>query len=1001
MTIRSPNFAHRTAVEVYGAFLDECVIAHVGKDRVGASAKTSAGKIDGRPVRLVTISGKGGWSDDPVLAERWAKNDNISLLDHSLSVARGALMFWLADAPRLWSNESDLARIERLACAVVCIAFLHDIDKDLGLRRGEKIGEDEVAERMRRYGIDEFLVRHCLRISPAAMLNYIEEVEGTQAARSPAAPDFDRRIAATCRYVELADKLEGIFTSRNPGAGIDGVLGSLRDPNRWPVLQDTTLKEWDKVEVHDHLHVFLLDRFQRALSTACWEIAGRLPLIEIVHDGRLLSVIPHEHASAIKDLALDLFLQDLPYRLGFSVNNRLACEFVGGAASWQACRDVMQGKRDWRPFANLLALPKSFAGAYRQEVDELLEVAGMSSSWSPLDDGAGATVKPALDHPGGDSRDLDMEPAHALAFLAIVLNHTDANRKGGAPDANTREEELRSVLDAEGKEPPPVVAAAPANDGRARRVLLALWAIAEVWRLAEDDLDKEARKLLDRVIGRDGLAGLWLEGSDSRLGLAAQIDDVSSDIANALRQRFLSHLAGNAVQPFDADAPAKRCILCNEPVAGSRRVSTASRAHGIKASAFSGRAGRNDHLVSPSGDTHLCLVCLAESQLRRTAQEEFKGSGDLPPLISSPATTGLFGGLAYQREGAEVSMGLNDLNRLDSKKGAVYGGLDCQTRRIRLARLETLPNKDKELVAQLRMTLKAVQRLGRPIHIFRGAPRRHPGIFFFDALPAWLERLLGGDSLRIEQLGDALSKLELFEHLANKSGLGIEWAKQLADLDRTVRVGALCVAWGLAVDRRGSGDTDHAWRLIETRTRVHALALLRNTGGETVNLRDNQDPLIRLAWLATRIQKRVGLGASANKQHLCWKTALDFYRGAERSTASDRTALILGLAGTLEEELSRKNDAAARKHRDDEFKRAPEKGREGETLGEACITFAEHFSANVWTNVFNSKEPTSQEQRRAAQIYRFALIEAYRERGIAESEGNAVGDDGPEADSAD
>ena len=1000
MSVPSDHFAHRTAVEVYGAFLDECVMTHVGNDRVGAPARTSAGKIDGRPVRLVTISGKGGWSDDPVLAERWARSDNISLLDHLLSVARGALMFWLADAPRPWSSESDLAQIERLSYAAVCIGFLHDIDKDLGLPRGERIGKDAVAERMRRYGIDEFLVRHGLRISPAAMLNYIEEVEGTQAARSPAAPDFDRRVAATCRYVELADKLEGMFTSREPSAGVDGVLDSLRDPNRWPVLQDVALKKWDKVELHDHLHAFLLDRFQRALSTACTDIADRLPLIEIVHDGLLLSVIPQEHASAIKDLALDRFLKELPYRLGFSVNNRLACEFVGGAASWQACRAVMQGKRDWHRFANLLALPKPFVRAHRHEIDELFEAAGMSSAWSPVDEGAGATAKPALEYPGGDSRGLDMEPADALAFLTIVLNHADANRKGGAPDASAREAELRSLLEAEDRKPPPVVAAAPANDGRARRVLLALWTIAEVWRLAEED-PEASQELLDRVVGRDGLARLWLEGNDSRPGLSAQIEDVSSDIVNALRQRFSSHLNGSAAQPFDADAPVKRCILCNEPVAASRRVSTASRAHGIKASAFSGRDGRNDHLASPSGDTHLCLICLAESQLRRRSQEEFKGSGDLPPLISSPAVTGLFGGLAYQREGAEISMGLNDLNRLDIKKGAVYEGLDCQTRRIRLARLEALPNKDKELVVLLRMTLTAAQRLGRPIHIFRGSPGRHPGIFFFDALPAWLERLLGGDSLRIEQLGEALSKLELYEHLANKPGLGVEWAKQLADPDRAIRVGALCVAWGLAVGRRGSGDADHAWRLIEARTRAHALALLRNTGGETVNLRDNQDPLIRLAWLATRIQKRVGLGASTSKQLLCWKTALDFYRGAERSTTSDRTALILGLAGTLEEELTRKNDAAAKKHRDDEFKRDSEKGREGEALGEACITFAEHFFDNVWANVFNSKEPTSQEQRRAAAIYRFALIEAYRERGIAEAEGSGVDYGSPDVDSTD
>ena len=100
MSIQSRDFAHRTAVEVYGAFLEECVLAHVADDRRGQPPKVSASRIDGRPVRLVAISGKGGWSDDPILAERWAKNDNISLLDHLLSVARGALMFWLADALR-------------------------------------------------------------------------------------------------------------------------------------------------------------------------------------------------------------------------------------------------------------------------------------------------------------------------------------------------------------------------------------------------------------------------------------------------------------------------------------------------------------------------------------------------------------------------------------------------------------------------------------------------------------------------------------------------------------------------------------------------------------------------------------------------------------------------------------------------------------------------------------------------------------------------------------
>ncbi len=976
MTAHPQDFAHRTAKDVYYTFLDECVVPRVGEDREGPvpKGKVSGTKIDGRPVRLVTISGKGGWSADPGLAEGWSLSNNISLLDHLLSVARGALMFWLADALREWSGEGDMAEIKRRAYALVCIAFLHDIDKDLGLRRGDEIGVAAVAERMDRYGIDEFLRNRGIRISPAAMLNYIEEVEGTQAARSRAAPEYDRGIAAVCRYVELADKLEGAFAKR--GEGVDGALSWL---DRWPGLRNSAFKEWQKVEVHDHLHPFLLDRLQRALSNVCREVTGSLPLIEIAHDGRLLCLIPQGHARAVRERGLDRFLGDLPYGLRFAINNRLACGFVGGTASWEACRRVME-PRDWRGggFVNLLALPRSFARDHRVEIERLFEAAGMAASWGSLEDSAvGATAKPALDDPGGDLCDLDMEPAHALAFLAIALNHTDKTGKTSAPNANCRESELVERLQAEGKEPPEFVAAVSVQGGRTRRVVLALRAVGVVWKLAEDDPDG-AQELLNAIVGRDGLVGLWLEGGEGRTGLSQQIKDTSSDILESLRQRFSTYLNGSLVRRFDDDAAEKRCILCNEPVGAAWRVDTASRAHGVKVSAFSGRDGRNDHLAAPAGDTHLCPVCLAELQLRQDAQEEFRGSGDLPPLVSSPVATGLFGGMAFKGEDTDVSMGLHDLNRLEVKKGSVYQGLDCQTRRIRIARLETLPNKDKDLVTQLHMTLRAAGRLGRPIHIFRGAPRRHPAIFYSDSLPMWLERLLGGDSLRIEQIPSALAKLELFSALAGANGLGIEWAKQLADPVPTVRLGVLCVAWAHSAAQRDGGDRKHSWSRIGDQTREQALAIMKNTGGERVTLKNNNDPLVRLAWLASRIQRRRSSRDATNKQILCWKTALDFYPAAERSTTRDTAALILGLAGTLEENLLRgKNDAAARKYRDDQ------------PLAQACIEFATHFAEEVWTKVFKSKEPASQEQRRAAAIYRFALLEVYRERGISEVEADA------------
>ena len=148
-----------------------------------------------------------------------------------------------------------------------------------------------------------------------------------------------------------------------------------------------------------------------------------------------------------------------------------------------------------------------------------------------------------------------------------------------------------------------------------------------------------------------------------------------------------------------------------------------------------------------------------------------------------------------------------------------------------------------------------------------------------------------------------------------------------------------------------------------------------------MKMKDNPDPLVRLAWLATRIQKRRGVRASANKQLLCWKIAMDFLPAAWRTTSKDRDALVLGLASTLEEELTRKSDAAAHKHRDNQ------------KLDQACISFSEHFMDEVWNGVFRSREPASREQRQAAAIYRFALLEAYRERSIPETSEDASVDE--------
>ena len=974
MTNRLQRSPHTVAVEVYGEFLHACILENVAHDRVGESRQVSANKIDGRPVRLLTLSGKGGWSDDPNIAEEWSNYTNISLLDHSLSVARGALMFYVIQASEDVGVFCSWDDVTRLAYALVSIAFLHDIDKDLQLERGSPIPEASVAERMSRYGIDSFLSNKGITISPAAMLNYIEEVEGSQAARSPAAIDYDRKIAAMSSYVEVADKLEGIFLDQR--SDISSLISSLENLNQWPILKNTILRHWEVIQIHDHIHTFLLDQFQIALSSACKNKSGLLPLIEVVHDGVLLCIIPRAQSQDIREEALQSFIDSLPFRLRFSVNNRLASEFVGGRATWELCRKLMGRTSEWDHFRNLFALPRGFVTKHVEEINSLLRAADLETSWVGLDEGAtGATVKPFGNHPNGSRSCFPLNSDHALAFLTITLNHKDKPGKNSAPDADTRQRELSGILDALDLSPPEIYAEL-ANDPRAQRTLLAMWTISKLWGMSLYDEDS-ALKLFNDILGHEGLTGTWLEGNMSRIGISDQVIDNSSDINHALERRFGELLSGKIIHQHDREGTSKRCFLCNVPTSHKRKVSSSLNVHGVKVSAFSGRDGRNDHLASPSGDTHLCLVCQAELKLRFKAQAESKGSNNLPPLISSPVTTGLFGGLIYEQERDCQSLGLNEILRLNMKKGKVYMGLDVQMKRTRIARLENLPPHDAKLVVELRKILQSIQRIGRPIHLFQGAPNPHPAIFYSDALPRWLVYILQGDSLRIEQLDTAISNLEFFEIVLSSHGLGVEWAKRMADPEKNIRLGAFCVTWVEAIERigSGSGQAISDWIKVAHIARHKALTLIHQSSNNDMKLADNTDPLIRLAWLATRIQKRIGSKASISKQLLCWSTAVAFLSSSRESITNDQSALILGLAAKLEENLTRGiSDAAAKKYRD------------GLSLQQACIDFAHHFVLRVWVEVFKSKEPTSQDQRNASAIYRFALLESYRERGISESE---------------
>lgn len=229
--------ATEIAARIYGLFLTEVIENHLLKnDRenipLGAKTKKQIDRgthIDPRVLRLMTISGKGGYAGDPEKQKKYDRYYNITLLDHLLSVVRGAMTLaaldWMAQNP-----DSEIIVMERRLAALAVIAFLHDIDKDLGLARNQAIPLDLLEERMKRYGIPLFLERFGLAIPPDQFRYLIEKVESTQAHRHHPASLPPRELEPLPRYVRLADQLDGAWVSTDPATGgLKGVMACLKE----------------------------------------------------------------------------------------------------------------------------------------------------------------------------------------------------------------------------------------------------------------------------------------------------------------------------------------------------------------------------------------------------------------------------------------------------------------------------------------------------------------------------------------------------------------------------------------------------------------------------------------------------------------------------------------------------------------------------------------------------------------------------------------------------
>lgn len=941
--------ATQVASEIYGAFLEEVIKRGVIADREGPLHEehykriAKGTHIDGRVLRLMAISGKGGWSKDPERAKSYAMSTNVTLLDHILSVVRGALLLYALD--KLGQNpEMDLALLRRRLRIIAAIAFLHDIDKALQLERNTNLPLSVLEKAIAQYQLTEFL-------APAAALSaeqiryLIELVEDTQRHRNPPAVLPPREYEPLMGYIALADKLDGIWLSSDRTKkhyGIEGVLTYLAKAEN---LSTELLREWRILDLYDPHHPFLLDELQRLLSWFSVDLTGIPPLLEVHHDGRLLMLLPVVHYETVVDRALQKLCIDLPFGLNIFISGPGVPALYDGQPDYPTLQALIKDQ-PYAKLSQLFFIKANLKATVTPELDRLLGDFGLKPSWPTKSEG--------LLSPYSTLDTLDSEAIADLrkaGLLVLLLNlNLTGGKKRDVLDYSGREQALLTTL----AQPRPDWLAA-IQDEASRRRLSALWTLALATR--DESVDTA-------IWGEEGLLQRWLEGENGQPGFNAFIEMRGTKITAAVERHFRQLLNQQRLTVSDENAE-NRCLFTDEPVPAAATIDEALGLYGVNISAFSGRDNRLETIKSDRSQTHIGPVSIAEYKLRRHIHrsEGNKKDGDAPTIVCSPSTNGLFGGLGLTKDTLIPSLSPYNLSRLEIKKDAVvYEGTGIYSQRYRVARFERMPEKLEDQINFLELLLRACRRLGRPIHIFRGLPTPQRAFFHCDAMPRLLADLIGGFSLRLEQLPHAVSQLQLAKIILETNGLGYDVLMFYAS-PRT-RFAALCLAWcRLHDDLKESAKAQKAGSLRFAQAELEQKFVQQL---EDRPMNEHDGALVRLGKAAARIQRKPRKKASTNDEMLVYRLCLDFVEKAYVYRQTDEESLINGVASELEINLVRKKKATKREY------------REGNPLREECIAFSEQFVRDVWLGVLRQRLPAQRSRSVLGSIYRMAFLQACR-----------------------
>jgi hypothetical protein len=920
--------------------LNDIILPGIAGDRFGFISEQDekdigAGKrIDLRLPRFLAVSGKGGPGH-----EEWS---NVTLFDHASSVGMAAATFAALD---LLAAEQGVEEVKAAAAVALAVGLLHDIDKLLK-KPWHTVSAEDARDIFGAYRIGDFLERFSVRISSEQFATLIAYVETRSADRLPNVRVPDSWKAVARRYVRFADALDGVWLRGVPAVTVREVLKAWKHEigsgSRFFVPQ--AFGDYRPLLISDPHHPFILARLAAEIDYHCEEVAGMRPLFHAVRDETLVSLLPDDSFEAIARHATDAVADGLPFESEIIIMPAGVPKISGSKPSWNGVRSIVEQGVPTGKLRRLLAVKMTDFMNLENELRDLAR--GARCPFSATDKLPSGQTLPIIRSVEADSAEFPAVVEACLVSLAIGVEEATKNK---AYTRNAREDQIVGRL---GGDLPGWLSRI---DPLTRRTAISLIALQRA------DSDPELKRCIWEIF-----AGWFAE--DAVFG---DMRDKGSAVRDAVRGRLRLLATGEPVAAADA---AQHCLITGEPIE-AEPIEKKDSLYGINSSAISYRAGRAEEKFREDAETYLSSVSYAEYRLRAARFAKLsRPKAGISLRLSSPTAGGIFSLTINSMNDQEY--GLSDMVSEDQSK-RVYQGLEAYRTRTNLGRFEIMPGHFADRatpgrikatpgrISFIRIAMKAALRYGRPVHLFSGLPHPRREFFYCDCVDPEIRVLLGKDGFRIEELSDAIAKLDVLDTISGPRKdhkLGLVGVAKSFCLPST-RFTAACLAWATARDREEASSP-----AISTLHQYIEREVAKMDQDNTVA------PPVLLGRLASMIQRRPGRDASAKDETFLIDMALEGTLYAYKNGWRDREGLIAEVAGRIRIDGERRQEGARG------FYSASANREAGQSIEQAIESFAEGFVDRAWFGTFKGRPPSAGDLRNFMAAYRWTFT-----RSVAKS----------------